>query len=165
MMPIVGYNYGAGQLERVRHAVRLSNIVTTAMSVGTTILLLSVPALLLRIFTQDAEVLSMGVPATRIVILAFPTVGFQVVAAGMYQALGRPLPALVLALLRQVILLIPLVVVLPRFLGLGGIWASFPVADGLAAVVTALMLVSALRALRDRFDETIPRGVAEPIEP
>jgi len=165
MMPIVGYNYGAGQLERVRHAVRLSNLVTTAMSVGTTILLLSVPALLLRIFTQDAEVLSMGTPAIRIVILAFPTVGFQVVAAGMYQALGRPLPALVLALLRQVILLIPLVVVLPRFLGLDGIWASFPIADGLAAVVTVLMFVSAMRALRDRFDTTVPHGVAEPIEP
>ncbi len=135
------------------------------MTDGTTILLLSIPALLLRIFTQDTEVLSMGAPATRIVILAFPTVGFQVVAAGMFQALGRPIPALVLALLRQVILLIPLVVILPRFLALGGIWASFPIADGLAAVVTALMLVSALRALRDRSDAIASYGVVEPIEP
>ena len=165
MMPIVGYNYGAGQLQRVRHAVRLSTIVTTVMSVGTTILLLSVPALLLRIFTQDAALLSMGAPATRIVILAFPTVGFQVVAAGMFQALGRPVPALVLALLRQVILLIPLVVVLPRFLALGGIWASFPIADALAAVVTSLMLVSALRTLRDRSDAMALYGAVESIEP
>ena len=160
MMPIVGYNYGANQIGRVRQAVRLSYTITTAMSAGTTILLLSIPALLLRVFTQDAEVISMGSPAIRIIILAFPTVGFQVVAAGMYQALGRPLPALVLALLRQVILLTPLVLILPQVIGLQGIWTSFPIADGLAAIVTALMLTSALRALQDRPDT----GDVQPLE-
>jgi len=148
MMPIVGYNYGAGHPERVRQVVRLSNIVTTVMSVGTSILLIGIPALLLRVFTQDSEVISMGAPAIRIVILAFPTVGFQVVAAGMYQALGKALPALVLALLRQVILLTPLIFFLPRFLGLNGIWISFPIADGAAALITGWMMLVLLRQMR-----------------
>ncbi|MCK5586612.1 MATE family efflux transporter [Candidatus Bipolaricaulota bacterium] len=148
MMPIVGYNHGADRPERVRQVIRLSTIVTTAMTAGTTLLLLAIPALLLRIFTQDPEVISMGTPAIRIIILAFPTVGFQVVAAGMYQALGKPLPALVLALLRQVILLTPLILLLPRFFGLSGIWASFPIADGVAALITGWMMIVLLRQMR-----------------
>jgi len=148
MMPIVGYNHGAGHPERVRQVVRYSNIVTTVMSLGTSILLVGIPSLLLRIFTQDAEVISMGAPAIRIIILAFPTVGFQVVAAGMYQALGKAVPALVLALLRQVILLTPLILFLPRYLGLTGIWVSFPIADGAAALITGWMMIVLMRQMR-----------------
>lgn len=148
MMPIVGYNHGADRPERVRQVIRLSNIITSAMTAGAALLLLAIPALLLRIFTQDPEVISLGAPAIRIIILAFPTVGFQVVASGTYQALGKALPALVLALLRQVILLIPLILLLPRFLGLPGIWISFPIADGAAALITGWMMVILLRRMR-----------------
>jgi len=156
MMPIVGFNYGARQLGRARRAVWLSSIVTTAMSIATTGILIGLPGLLIRLFTNDPALLAMGTPATRIVVLAFPTVGFQVIAAGMYQALGRPLPAMVLALLRQVILLTPLILILPRFMGLSGVWTSFPIADGIAAAITALMLIPAIRSLHDR-----PGRVAE----
>jgi putative MATE family efflux protein len=155
MMPIVGFNYGARRLDRARQAIRLSTVVTTVMSFGTTAILIGFPGLLMRIFTNDEALITMAIPAIRVVVIAFPTVGFQVIAAGMYQALGRPLPAMILALLRQVILLTPLILVLPRFLNLSGVWTSFPIADGLAAIVTASMLVPALRGLRDR------RGDAE----
>lgn len=159
MMPIVGYNYGAKQLNRVRQAVRLSNIVTSIMATGATVLFWAIPALLLRVFTRDPAVISLGAPATRIIILAFPTVGVQVVAAGMYQALGRAFPALVLALLRQVILLTPLIFLLPPQFGLSGIWMSFPISDGIAAVITGVMLVHLLRQMRD------PRPEGAPIHP
>lgn len=150
MMPIVGYNYGAGSLERVRHTLRLSIGITTGMSVAATALLMGIPGLLLRVFTNDPALVDMGKTATRIVVVAFPTVGFQVVAGGMYQALGRAIPAFVLALLRQVIVLIPLVAILPPLLGLRGVWTAFPIADGVAAVVTGAMLVAALRGLAAR---------------
>ena len=157
MMPIIGYNYGADRPERVRQVIRLSNIITTVMSVGTSILLVGIPALLLRIFTQDPEVISLGAPAIRIVMLAFPTVGFQVVASGTYQALGKALPALVLALLRQVILLTPLILLLPQFFGLSGIWMSFPIADGTAALITGWMMVVLLRQMRrHHLDSELP---------
>jgi len=153
MLPIVGFNYGARQLDRARHAVRLSTLVTTIMSIGITGILVGIPGLLLRIFSNDQALIQMATPATRIVVLAFPTVGFQVIAAGMYQALGRPLPAMILALLRQVILLIPLILILPRAMHLAGVWTSFPIADALAALVTAWMLVPALRTLRSPHHE------------
>ncbi|MCK5245514.1 polysaccharide biosynthesis C-terminal domain-containing protein, partial [Candidatus Bipolaricaulota bacterium] len=160
MMPIVGYNYGADRPDRVRQVVRLSIIVTTAMSIGTSILMLAIPALLLRIFSQDSQVISMGTPAIRIIILAFPTVGFQVVAAGMYQALGKALPAVVLALLRQVILLTPLILLLPGLYGLTGIWIAFPIADTAAALITGWMLMVLLRQMR-RHHVDSEAGVSE----
>lgn len=149
MMPIVGYNYGARQLNRARHAVRLSTMITTAMSLATTAVLAAFPNQLMRVFTGDPALIEMAVPSVRLIVIAFPTVGFQVIAAGMYQALGRPLPAMVLALLRQVILLAPLVLVLPRVLGLPGVWASFPIADGVAGLITAAMALPAVLSLRD----------------
>ncbi len=164
MMPIVGFNYGARRLDRARHAIRLSTVVTTAMSFATAGILIGLPGLLMRVFTNDEALIAMAVPAIRVVVIAFPTVGFQVIAAGMYQALGRALPAMVLALLRQVILLTPLILILPRFLDLPGVWTSFPIADGLAAIVTSLMLVPALRTLRDREHEADPEVAVEPIE-
>jgi putative MATE family efflux protein len=148
MMPIVGYNYGAGKLDRARQAIRDATIVTTAMSVATTVLLLSIPAWLLRIFTQDTALIDMGTPAIRIILLAFPTVGFQVVAAGTCQALGKALPATVLALLRQVLLLTPLILILPRYFGLTGIWVSFSVSDATAAVITVWIMHALLRKMR-----------------
>jgi len=155
MMPIVGYNYGAGLLDRARQALRLSIGVTTAMSIAATAVLVAIPGLLLRVFSNDPALVELGTTATRIVVVAFPTVGFQVVAGGMYQALGRAIPAFVLALLRQVILLIPLIAILPPRMGLRGVWTSFPIADGVAAVVTAGMLIVALRglAVRERLPE------------
>jgi putative MATE family efflux protein len=153
MMPIVGFNYGAGQLDRARHAVRISTIATTVMSFATAAILFGIPGPLMRIFSNDRNLLTMAVPAMRIIVIAFPTVGFQNVAAGMYQALGRRLPATLLALLRQVILLIPLILVLPRFMGLTGAWTAFPIADALAALVTLLILLPTLRTLRDRGGE------------
>lgn len=154
MMPIVGYNYGAGNQERVGHVIRLSNTVTTVMSVSTSMLLIALPALLLRIFIRDPEVISMGTPALRIIILGFATVGFQVVASGMYQALGKAVPALILALLRQVILLTPLILLMPRFFGLTGIWIAFPIADITAALITGWMLIVLRRQMHQRSLDT-----------
>jgi len=148
-MPIIGFNYGARKLDRARHAVRLSNRITTVISVGITVLLALFPRFWLGIFSNDQELVNLGVRVMPIVVIAFPTVGFQVVAAAMYQALGHAVPALILALLRQVILLVPLFLILPRFMGLLGVWVSFPIADAAAAVVTGLMLIRGMRELRD----------------
>ncbi|UCF10309.1 MAG: MATE family efflux transporter [Candidatus Bipolaricaulota bacterium] len=149
LQPIVGYNYGAGLLDRARRVVHLANATTTAISLLAFTLMMTIPEPLMRMFSEDPELIAMGVPALRVLVIAFPLIGYQVVAAGMYQALGRIVPALVLALLRQVLLLLPLVLILPRFFDLPGVWMSFPIADTTAGIVTALLLVHAFRWLRD----------------
>jgi len=148
LQPIVGYNFGSGRIDRVRRTVFLANVTTTAVSTLSFALMMSIPAAILGVFSRDPELLAMGTPAIRVVVLVFPLIGFQVVAAGMYQALGRVVPALVLALLRQVILLLPLVVILPRFFGLRGVWMAFPAADGGAALLTAALLLGTFRRFR-----------------
>ena len=76
-----------------------------------------------------------------------PVVGFQIVSANFFQAIGKAKAALGLSLLRQVFLLIPLLILLPRLIGLDGVWAAGPIADGAASLVTAVVLVVQLRAL------------------
>ena len=150
LQPIVGFNYGARRGDRARQAVRLASIATTVISTAAFVLMMVIPGPLLEVFSKDRQLIALGIPATRIIVLAFPTIGFQVVTAGMYQALGHAIPAIILALLRQVILLVPLVLILPQFLNLAGVWAAFPIADGMAAAVTAFMLAKAMCKLHDR---------------
>lgn len=147
LQPVVGYNYGARQPGRAWQAVRLAIAMTTGMSLISFVLLFAFPGPLMRVFSQDPELIALSAEASRMIVLALPLVGFQLVVAGAYQALGRALPALVLALLRQVILFIPLVLVLPRHFGLSGVWIAYPLADLLAAALTLVFLLRVGREL------------------
>ena len=145
MQPLVGYNVGAKNLERARHSIRLSINATTVMAIAAFVILFIFPRQLLNIFSSDQELLDLGTHAMRIIVIMLPTIGFQVVVAGMYQAMGRAKEALILSSLRQVILLIPLILLLPHFFGLNGVWYSFFLADGFAVLVTWWMYKKELR--------------------
>ncbi|MBT4120504.1 MAG: MATE family efflux transporter [Candidatus Magasanikbacteria bacterium] len=147
MQPIVGYNFGSGAMDRVKEAIKLSIKLTTYSAIGAFLVLEIFPKSLLQIFTSDPDAIEMGVLAMRVVALAFATIGFQVVSGGLYQALGRAKESLFLSSLRQVLLLIPLVIILPHFFGLLGIWIAFPVADSLAGAITWWMYRREMRIL------------------
>jgi Na+-driven multidrug efflux pump len=106
-----------------------------------------VPAALIRMFAGDPALTAVGGRALRICLLAFPVVGFQVVGANFFQAIGKARTALVLTLLRQLIVLLPLLLVLPRVLGLDGVWAAGPVSDVVAALLTGGALIHQMRVL------------------
>ena len=130
-------------------AMRISSIRSTVFSAGafTVLMLLTVP--LVRLFTRDEELMRIAVPALRTVALAYPVIGLQMMGAAMFQAFGKGAHALFLTLSRQIVFLIPLVLVLPRVFGLKGIFWSFPAADVLATVVTVAMLTREFRRLDD----------------
>jgi Na+-driven multidrug efflux pump len=86
----------------------------------------------------------------------FPVIGFQVISAGYFQAVGKPKHALTLALSRQVLILIPAILVLPLWFGLDGVWAALPTADSLSALITGLCLFLELRHLDRRHVEARP---------
>jgi len=144
-LPIVGYNYGARKMRRARESVKLASAVTTVIALFSSIVMFLFARQLISIFTDETELIESTIYALRIVILATPTIGVQVIASGMFQALGKALPALFLSLLRQIIILIPLILVIPRFLGINGIWISFPLAD---LIAFAISLVFYLRELK-----------------
>ncbi|BAB05882.1 MATE family efflux transporter [Halalkalibacterium halodurans] len=140
MQPIVGYNYGAKQYSRLRETVMLGFKVATIFSIGIFALLMLFPEALLRVFTADREVIQAGVSAMHILFCVTFLIGAQIVAGGLYQSLGKPKQALILSLSRQIIFLIPLVLILPHIFGLSGVWWAFPIADVLSFILTVVLL-------------------------
>lgn len=145
LQPIVGFNFGAKNLPRVREAVKKTNIVSVAISLIFFAIVMLFPEPLLRLFSSDPGLIEIGRDPLRIVLLAIPFIGLQMVGAVYFQAIGRAFPALVLSMARQVLFLIPLVVLLPRAFGLTGVWAAFPASDVAATVVTLTWLGIAMK--------------------
>ncbi len=148
-MPIAGFNYGARKYHRVLAAFKLASIWSTIFCVVAMLCFYLFAPTLVSAFTTDKELIDIGSKALKVFILAFPVIGFQIVISGLYQALGKAWASLFLALSRQLLFLIPFVLVFPLIWGEKGIWYSFPVADVLAAVVAFFMVLSLIRKLKN----------------
>jgi Na+-driven multidrug efflux pump len=140
--PIIGFNYGAKSIKRVKDAVRISLIASTLIAIFAFIVIQAMPGLIVKLFNSDSLVLyDISVNGIRMVILALPIVGFQVVASNFFQSVGKAKLAMFATLFRQVIMLIPLIYILPGFWGINGIWLAFPVADSMSAIAVSILLV------------------------
>jgi len=146
--PIVGFNYGAKAYGRVRSAARLAiGAATTFLAAGFALIQLF-PGAFVGLFSgSSAELRALGVHAIRIYFLMLPLIGFQVVAASYFQAVGKPRHAMLLSLSRQVLVLIPLILVLPLRFGLEGLWMAPPIADFLSSLLTGFFFLRELRGL------------------
>ncbi len=147
--PIVGFNFGAGQFHRSRETIRLASFVATIFSCAAFVILQLFPAQIMEFFSPDPLLVTTGIRVMRLVSLGLWLVGFQVIGATVFQALGKPLPAMILSLSRQVLFVLPLMVTLPRFFGITGALSTFPLADGLSALVTLWLVRRELRLLTD----------------
>jgi Na+-driven multidrug efflux pump len=157
--PIVGFNYGARSIRRVKEALRISLVAATIIAIGAFVLIQTDPGVIVRLFNSSSETLySLSVHGLRLVVLGFPLVGFQVVASNFFQSVGKANIAMFATLFRQVIGLIPLLFILPGFLGIMGIWLAYPIADTLSAVAVAFFLIrewKKLTLLENHVNETI----------
>jgi putative MATE family efflux protein len=139
--PIIGFNYGARQFQRVKRTLKIALIAATAITTTGFLGIQAFPAAIIGLFNRsDPRLLDIGVRGMRILLAAFPVVGFQVVSSNFFQAIGKARIAMFLNLLRQVILLIPLVLLLPLVLKIDGVWLAGPLADVTAAAITALAI-------------------------
>lgn len=139
--PIIGFNYGADARLRVKETLRLAMIASTIISIVAFILVQSIPSLIVRLFNaSDPALLELGRQGLRLGMLALPLVGFQVVVGNFFQSVGKAKIATSLTLLRQVIVLIPLLFILPTFFGLKGIWISMPIADTCSALIVTYFI-------------------------
>lgn len=146
--PIAGFNYGARNFHRVRQSVQVAAATAFSFSVVFFVLVMLFPRQLLSVFTPNQELLDIGTPALRTVAVAVPLVGVQAVGATFFLAIGKAIPSLALSMSRQIIFLIPLVIVLPVWFSLAGVWAAFPTADILATGLTLTLLMLELRHLK-----------------
>ena len=149
MQPIVGFNYGAKKFDRVREALKLSLLAATAIATLGWLMAELFPSVIISIFTGNNEVIETGSSVIRIVLFMVPVIGIQIVGAALFQSLGKAVPSLILSLLRQVLLFIPLIIILPRILGLGllGIWVAYPIADLLSMILTVLFSKNELKKI------------------
>lgn len=148
LQPIIGYNYGARNYSRVKAAffygIKIATVVTTiGFLMG-----MFLPRLFARAFTSDIALLDMAENAMRITIIAFPIVGFQVVISSFFQSIGQAKKSITLSLSRQIIFLIPSIIILPRIFGLNGVWAATPVSDTIASLLAAYFFWREIKVLR-----------------
>ncbi|NDL66447.1 MATE family efflux transporter [Anaerotalea alkaliphila] len=136
--PLIGFNYGAGKLDRVKETLRLAIAAATIFSVVGFVIIQSMPGLLIRMFNDDPVLLVLGKDALRFFFLAMPVIGFQIIAASYFQAVGKTRTATFLSLSRQVIILIPAILLLSNLFGLYGVFYAPPLSDFLAALISAV---------------------------
>lgn len=147
--PIIGFNYGAKEYKRVKKALKLAATAATAICLLGFVLTQFFTIYLIRIFNSDPELIRVGTAGMKIFLCMMPLIGFQIISANYFQAVGKAPKAMFLSLLRQVIVLMPMLIILPRFIGLNGVWVAGPIADFTASVVTAIFLYNEMRHLDD----------------
>lgn len=139
--PIIGFNYGAQKLERVKTTVKLAIIAATSIVTLGFFIARLWPVQLIGLFNRNSELINMGTHAILIFFIFLPLVGLQLIGAGYFQAVGKPLQATILSLSRQVIIFIPLLLILPLYWGLDGIWWAAAFSDIGAFLLTSIWLV------------------------
>lgn len=148
VQPIIGYNYGAGRIDRMMKAFWLSVAFATAVTTVGFIGGMVAPRGIAYMFTDSAELIDVTANGLHIAMIVFWAVGFQIVSTTLFQSMGMAGKAIFLSLARQVIFLIPLLIIMPRAMGLNGVWAAFPASDMCATLATLFMVLWQIRRLR-----------------
>lgn len=148
MQPIVGYNYGAKNYDRVKETLIYTIKVGTIITTLGFILGFFFPQLFVSLFGAGPELAEKSATALRLIVICFPLAGFQIVVTNFFQCIGKAGKSIFLSLTRQVLFLVPALYILPQYLGLKGIWLSMPVADSMAVIVTFILFTFQVRSLK-----------------
>lgn len=148
MQPIAGYNYGAENYDRLMKVLNISMMAATAIMLTGWLIAMFLPYYCARIFTTDQTLIELSIFAIRVNMLVFPVIGFQMVITNFFQCIGKVQTAIFLSLSRQLLLLLPLLVVLPLIWGIDGVWAALPASDATAALMAAVVMMSYMNKLK-----------------
>ncbi|MCX6143727.1 MAG: MATE family efflux transporter [Ignavibacteriales bacterium] len=150
IQPIIGFNYGAKHIDRVMETLRKGIVLATTVCVAGFLAVMLFSTDIVALFNaEDKQFIALGGRALKIAVLMLPLNGFQVVSWAYFQAVGKPKQAMILTTTKQMLFVIPLVVLLPRFFALDGVWIAMPIADFLAACLAAVLLIVEVRRLRE----------------
>lgn len=147
MQPIAGYNYGAMKFDRMMRVLKYAVICGTCVTTVGFIVGQFFPEQCVRLFTSDETLISLSVHAMRLTTVSFPIIGFQMVVANFFQSIGKAKVSVFLSLSRQLVFLIPMLLILPTLYGVDGVWYSMPVADTISALVTAIIMYLFMRKI------------------
>ena len=150
MQPIAGYNYGSQQTDRLMRVLKLTIFAATGIMIVGWLIAHLAPYFCARMFTTDPELIRQAIKAIQINMMMYPLVGFQMVVTNFFQCIGKVKKSIFLSLSRQLLFLIPFLVILPQFFKLDGVWASLPSSDLLASLVAAFIMIVYLRRLKNQ---------------
>lgn len=145
--PIIGFNYGAKKYERAKEAFKYATIAACVICIIGFISIQCFPTQIISLFNNDPELITLAIKGIRIYLLMMPVVGINIVATSYYQSIGKAKISMFVSLLRQVILLIPFTIILPKFIGLDGVWAAGACADSLSVIITLILLKKEFKQL------------------
>jgi Na+-driven multidrug efflux pump len=148
MQPIAGYNYGARQMNRVLKVLYLTMFFGTCVTTLGFVIGEFMPDLCIRIFTDDPELTAITHNGMKINFIFFPLIGSQMVIGNFFQSIGMPGKSILMSLSRQLLLLIPFLIILPRYYGIDGIWYSMPVSDILSVILGFSLIIPQVRKLK-----------------
>lgn len=146
--PIIGYNYGAKQYHRANQTFLYSIFIASAILTIGFIFVEFFPETIISIFNRDPELMNLTVNGIRVYLFMFPFVSISIIGSTYFQSIGKARIAMFLSLLRQLILLVPLLMILPPFLGLNGVWLAQPISDLLAILITLFFLVKEFKQMK-----------------
>ena len=143
--PIIGFNYGARQYDRANKTFKVSaSVACLIMTLGWLIIQLK-PEIIVGMFNKDPKLMDITINGTKLYLFMLPIIGISITGSNYMQSVGKAKSAMILGLLRQVILLIPMIIILPNFFGLNGIWYAQPASDLLSTIITILVLIKELK--------------------
>jgi len=148
LQPILGFNYGAKHYDRALKAIKIAIAAATACCVIVFVALYFLPQLFICIFTTNSALIALGSYAAKRIFLVLYLIGFMMVGSLVFQSIGKAIQSFVTAISRPFLFLIPLILILPQFLRLDGVWLAFPIADGLTFVLVLAFLIPQIREFR-----------------
>ena len=141
MQPILGYNYGAKRIHRLKATFKLGVIVSTLICAVGALIAIFIPQIVAYMFTTDAGLIHETCTALRISMLMFWMAGFHIVATTLFQSIGLAKESILLSFARQAIFIIPLLLIFPHYWGLTGAWVAFPVSDIFVSAVALYLVI------------------------
>ncbi|RGU47755.1 MATE family efflux transporter [Coprococcus comes] len=151
--PIIAYNYGAGQRKRMLKTIKLSMLVAFCLTFIGFLCFEGIPQILLGMFNASDEMLTIGVPALRIIGIHYLIAWFCIVSGTVFQALGKAFFSMIVSIMRQLFVLIPAAYILAKLGGLHVVWWSFPIAEVISLMVSSFFLVRINRTIISRVPE------------
>lgn len=152
--PILGFNYGAEKYNRVKETFKYAVIAATIYITICFGFIMLFPEFLVKMFIFSApninDILPVSIDGLKITSLALPVLGFQIISSNYFQAIGKPVIGSILSLSRQLIVLMPVLILLPRFLGILGVWLAYPVSDFISFILTFVFIYFDMKVLNEK---------------
>ncbi|MEC9491093.1 MAG: MATE family efflux transporter [Halanaerobiales bacterium] len=154
-LPIVGYNYGHNNPERMKKTILVGNAAALSFGVFGFIVFQLFPGAIIRLFNSDPKLLNIGIEALRRVSLSYFFMVLNIIGVATFQAVGKGMPSFAITFLRQAILLVPGMYLLGEFFGLDAVWFSFPIAETVSFVIMIVWLTATIKSSMARMRETV----------